>query len=292
MRTVRTVSELRGALAGARREERAIGLVPTMGALHEGHVSLIRRAREACDVVVVSLFVNPAQFGPTEDLAAYPRDETRDAELVAAGGADLLFAPALGEVYPEGFATQVQVSGLTEVLEGAVRGPEHFRGVTTVVAKLLNMVGPSVAFFGAKDAQQALVVRRMVRDLDFPVRIEVCPTVRDHDGLALSSRNAYLDPGQRRRAAALSHALAAAERRVAEGETDAAAIRRAAAGALTAFDVQPEYLELVDPDDLRPVSRLEGDTLVAVAARVGPARLIDNTVVRPARASANGRRRP
>ena len=211
MRTVRSVAELRSELRPARREERLIGLVPTMGALHEGHLSLVRHARATCDVVVVSLFVNPAQFNEASDLAAYPRDEERDAALAAETGADLLFAPAPGEVYPPGFATTVHVSGLTETLEGESRGVSHFDGVATVVTKLLNMVGPDVAFFGQKDAQQALVIRALVRDLDLPVRIEVCPTVREPDGLALSSRNVHLRGADRERALALRDALAAAE---------------------------------------------------------------------------------
>jgi pantoate--beta-alanine ligase len=289
MRTVRTVSQLRSAVSAERRTGRSIGLVPTMGALHEGHLSLIRRAHESCDVVVVSLFVNPTQFAPGEDLDAYPRDERRDAELAAAAGADLLFAPAVGEIYPDGFATAVEVAGLAEVLEGASRGPEHFRGVTTVVAKLFNLVGPEVAFFGRKDAQQALVIARMARDLDFPVRIEVCPTVREADGLALSSRNAYLRPAERRRAVALHRALVAAERSVARGERDAVAVARAARSAMQPYDVEPEYLELVSPDTLSPVATIDGETLLAVAAQVGAARLIDNTIVRPGRAPDNGR---
>ena len=289
MRTVRAVAELRSAMSAERKAERSIGLVPTMGALHEGHLSLIRRARESCDVVVVSLFVNPTQFAPGEDLDAYPRDERHDAELAAAAGADLLFAPAVGEIYPDGFSTAVEVGGLTEVLEGAHRGPEHFRGVITVVAKLFNLVGPDVAFFGRKDAQQALVVARMARDLDFPVRIEVCPTVREPDGLALSSRNAYLRPPERRRAVALHRALVAAERSVAEGERDAHAVARAARDAMEPYGVEPEYLELVSPDTLSPVATIDGETLLAVAARVGAARLIDNTTVRPGRAPDNGR---
>ena len=200
MRTVRTKAELREALEPARREGGTIGLVPTMGSLHEGHLSLLRAARERCDVVVMSLFVNPAQFGPGEDLDSYPRDEARDAELAERAGVDLVYAPPVEEVYPEGFATAVEVDGgLTEVLDGEPdrRGPGHFRGVTTVVAKLLNSVGPDVAFFGQKDAQQAIVIRRMVRDLDFPVEIDVLPTVREPDGLAMSSRNAYLSREER-----------------------------------------------------------------------------------------------
>jgi pantoate--beta-alanine ligase len=290
MRTVRTVSRLRSALSGERAAGHSIGLVPTMGALHDGHLSLIRRARVECDVVVVSLFVNPTQFAPGEDRDAYPRDERRDAELAARAGTDVLFVPAAAEIYPDGFATTVQVTGLTEVLEGASRGPEHFRGVTTVVAKLFNLVAPDVAFFGRKDAQQAVVVARMARDLGFPVRIEVCPTVREPDGLALSSRNAYLRPPERRRAVALHQALVAAERSVAEGERDPDAVVSAARAAMEPYDVEPEYLALVSPDTLSPVSTIDGEALLAVAARVGAARLIDNTIVRPGRAPSNGRK--
>jgi pantoate--beta-alanine ligase len=280
MRTVRTVAELREALRPARRAERVIGLVPTMGALHEGHLSLIRHARATCDEVVVSLFVNPSQFNDAGDLAAYPRDEARDAAAAADAGADVLFAPAESEVYPPGYATTVRVGGLTESLEGVERGIGHFDAVTTVVTKLLNMVGPDVAFFGQKDAQQAIVVRKLVRDLDLPVRIEVRPTVREHDGLALSSRNVHLRGDDRERALALHDALRAAEASLDAGERDAAALRAAALEAMHARGVEPEYLELVRPDDLQPVTRVEGDALLAVAARVGGTRLIDNTILR------------
>jgi pantoate--beta-alanine ligase len=281
MRTVRTVAELREALAPQRRAGRTIGLVPTMGFLHEGHLSLLSSARADTDVVVMSLFVNPTQFGPAEDLDAYPRDEARDSELAEAEGVDVLFAPPLAEVYPPGFATTVAVTGLTDVLDGAPesRGPEHFAGVTTVVTKLLNMVGPDVAYFGQKDAQQALVIRQLVRDLDIPVRIEVCPTVRDADGLALSSRNAYLSPAERERALGLSRALRAAEAEVAAGHLDANAVLGAARTELDAHGIEPEYLELRSATDLSPAERVNGSTLLAVAARVGRARLIDNTIL-------------
>jgi pantoate--beta-alanine ligase len=281
VRTVRIVEELREALAPERRAGRSIGLVPTMGAFHGGHLSLIRRAREQTDVVVVSLFVNPAQFGPREDLAAYPRDERRDAELAEAEGVDILFAPAAEEVYPDGFATTVTVGGLTAILEGAPehRGPEHFAGVTTVVTKLLNMTAPDVAYFGQKDAQQALVIRRLVRDLDMPVHIEVCPTIRDGDGLALSSRNGYLSAAERRRALGLSRALRAAEAAVQSGRIDSRAVLEAARGELDAHGIEPEYLELRSATDLSPVERVNGSTLLAVAAQVGRARLIDNTIL-------------
>jgi pantoate--beta-alanine ligase len=275
---VRAKRELRAALAAARREGRLIGLVPTMGCLHEGHLSLLRAARAGCDVVVMSLFVNPTQFGPGEDLDRYPRDEERDAALAAESGVDLVYAPPVEEVYPQGFATAVEVSGLTEVLDGdpARRGSGHFRGVTTVVAKLFNAVQPDVAYFGRKDAQQLAAIRRMVRDLDVPVRIEGLPTVREPDGLAMSSRNAYLSTAERERATALSRALREVER-VARADSLAAGL---AAGrrVLAEAGIEPEYLEARDPKSLQPVADLsEGPALVAVAAKVGPARLIDNT---------------
>ncbi|HWH92641.1 MAG TPA: pantoate--beta-alanine ligase [Baekduia sp.] len=289
MRTIRTVAELRAALAEPRRSGRTIALVPTMGYLHDGHLSLVRAARDEADLVVVSLFVNPAQFDDSSDLAAYPRDEQRDAALAQEAGAALLFAPPVEEIYPPGFTTQVRVAGpLTETLEGAHRGAEHFHGVTTVVTKLLNMVGPDVAFFGQKDAQQALVIRRLAADLDLPTRIEVVPIVREPDGLALSSRNVRLDPVDRERARALSAALRAAEAAVAQGTRDAQALGDAALAAMTPFDVEPEYLALVDPEDLRPVGSVDQETLLAVAAHVGPVRLIDNTILDP-RNTENGR---
>ena len=287
MRTLRTIAELRAALKEPRRNGRSIGLVPTMGYLHDGHLSLIRAARELTDEVVVSLFVNPAQFNEASDLDAYPRDEQRDAALAAEAGADLLFAPPTDEVYPPGFATQVRVGGpLTETLEGVHRGPEHFHGVTTVVTTLFNMVSPDVAFFGQKDAQQALVVRQLVRDLDMPVRIEVLPIVREQDGLALSSRNVRLDGDDRRRALALSHALEAARQAIAQGTRDARQIDAAARAAMHDFDVEPEYLALVDPESLAPVGTIDREVLLAVAARVGEVRLIDNTMLNP---NGNGR---
>ncbi|MDO8210939.1 pantoate--beta-alanine ligase [Conexibacter sp. CPCC 206217] len=279
MRIVRTVEELRALLKPERLAERTIGLVPTMGAFHAGHRSLMERAVVANDVAVVSLFVNPTQFGPSEDLGAYPRDEARDAEIAAAAGVDLLFAPPVEEVYPDGFATTVRVGGVSEPLEGAHR-PGHFDGVATVVAKLLNMVGPDVAYFGQKDAQQALVIRRLVRDLNIPARIEICPIVRERDGLAMSSRNVYLGAEDRARAVALRRALTAAEQAVAAGERDAAAVSAIARTALAQHAVEPEYVALVGADTLAPIERIDGeDVLLAVAARVGPARLIDNVIL-------------
>jgi pantoate--beta-alanine ligase len=283
VKLLRAKEELRSALAPARREGSSIGLVPTMGYLHGGHLSLLRAARAECDVVVMSLFVNPTQFGPGEDLDRYPRDEERDLRLAAEAGADLVYAPPVEAVYPAGFATGVEVEGtLTEVLDGdpARRGPGHFRGVTTVVAKLFNSVQPDVAYFGQKDAQQAAVIRRMVRDLDFPLRIEVLPTVREPDGLAMSSRNAYLDGEARERATALSRALRTA-RATAPAEGLAAALA-AARAELRAAGVEPEYLEARDAEDLTPVTELsERPVLIAVAAKVGGARLIDNLLIHP-----------
>jgi pantoate--beta-alanine ligase len=288
MRTVRTVADLRAALADV---PRPVGLVPTMGALHKGHLSLLRTAREESKTLVMSLFVNPAQFDEQGDLASYPRDEARDAELAAREGVDVLFAPAVEAVYPTGFSTRVEVTGpLAEELEGdpAQRGPGHFAGVATVVVKLLNMVGPDTAYFGQKDAQQALVIRRVIRDLDLPVRVEVIPTVRDADGLALSSRNARLDPAERERALALPRALEAARQAVAAGHRDRTAVLAAARAELDSAAVTPDYLELRSAHDLSPAERVNGATLLAVAARVGPARLIDNTILGEEDAEGHG----
>jgi len=281
MNVIRTVAELRAALLGPRRAGRTIGLVPTMGAFHEGHLSLMRRARRDCDVVVVSLFVNPSQFNDPADLERYPRDHERDEALAAELGVDYLFAPAVDDVYPPGFAVTVSVAGITETLEGAHRGRAHFDGVTTVVTKLFNMVGPDVAYFGQKDAQQALVIRRLVRDLDMPVRIEVCPTVREADGLALSSRNAHLSPADRGRATVLHRALAAVQDAVAAGEHDPAVLRTRAVEELRAVAIEPDYFELVSIETFLPVSRIDGAVLAVLAADVGGTRLIDNQLIQP-----------
>jgi pantoate--beta-alanine ligase len=280
VRTIRTVAEMRAHVGRARGTGRSVGLVPTMGAFHGGHHSLIRAAREQCDEVVVSLFVNPAQFDEPGDLAAYPRSEARDAAEAAELGADVLYAPPVEEVYPDGYATTVRVEGISDVLEGAVRGPGHFAGVCTVVTKLFNIVAPDVAYFGQKDAQQVAVLRRMVRDLDLPVELVVLPTVRERDGLAMSSRNARLTPDERRRAVSLSRALRAAETAIAAGERDPAAVAGAARAAMDG--VEPEYVALVDPESFQPVPVADGRVLVALAARVGATRLIDNTIVQPA----------
>ena len=286
MRTLRTVGEVRAHVARARAEERTIGLVPTMGAFHEGHLSLIRAARAECDEVVVSLFVNPTQFEAPDDLAAYPRNEEDDAARAAELGVDVLFAP--GALYAERHSTTVSVDGLTRSLEGEHRGAAHFDGVCTVVTKLFNIVAPDVAYFGQKDAQQVAVVRRMVRDLDVPVRIEVLPTVREPDGLAMSSRNVRLSADDRPRALALREALTAVELAVRAGERDAERARAAGLEAMHTRGVEPEYLALVDPEDLSPLARIgdDGRTLVAVAARVGSTRLIDNVLIDPPQAGS------
>ncbi|GAB6856123.1 pantoate--beta-alanine ligase [Microbacterium xylanilyticum] len=280
MRIIRTIAELREAVRAARQDGRSVGLVPTMGAFHEGHLSLMREARAHNDLVVVSLFVNPTQFGPNEDLSRYPRDEARDAELAEGEDADILFAPEPAEIYPDGFATTIHISGITDVLDGASRGAHHFDGVATVVAKLFGIVAPDAAYFGQKDAQQVLVVRRLVRDLNLDVEIVACPIVREPDGLAMSSRNVYLGPAARQQATALNRALEAAAEAVEQGERDGAAIEDAARRILDDAGIVPEYLELRTADDLQPVTRLDGAALLAVAAHVGAARLIDNRLLR------------
>ncbi len=286
-RITRTIADLRMLVDEARRHGRTVGLVPTMGALHEGHLALIARARAEHDLVVVSVFVNPAQFNDAGDLAAYPRGEARDAELAFAAGADVLFAPSLPEVYPDGFATTVAVGGpLTHTLEGAHRGSGHFDGVTTVVTKLLTIVAPDAAYFGQKDAQQVAVVRRMAADLDLRARIVTCPTVRDPDGLALSSRNARLTASGRERALSLSRALRQVAAAIGAGELrDGAAITEAGLAALRAGGAEPEYFTAVDPATLEPARAVTGELLLVTAARVDDVRLIDNLTAGPAGSS-------
>ncbi len=284
MRTLRTVAELRAALAPMRRAGQKIGLVPTMGALHDGHLALMRSAREQCDLVVVTLFVNPAQFDERGDLERYPRRERDDAGLAAEAGADLLFAPSVDEVYPAGFATAVEVLGLTDRLEGASRGASHFRGVTTVVTKLLCMTSPDVLYLGQKDAQQVVVIRRLVADLNLPVEIEAVATARESDGVARSSRNVLLTPAARAQARGLYAALSTAERLAGTGERGAERLLSAARAALEPYELRLDYLELVDTDTLEPVAQLDRPALLAVAARVdGPptVRLIDNVTLAP-----------
>jgi pantoate--beta-alanine ligase len=272
---------MRSHVAGARARGRSVALVPTMGAFHAGHESLMRAAREAAGEVVVSLFVNPRQFDEAADLAGYPRSEAADAATAAAAGVDVLYAPPVEAVYPDGFATTVAVAGLGDVLEGARRGAAHFAGVCTVVTKLLNVVTPDVAFFGQKDAQQVAVLRRMVRDLDLPVRLEVLPTIREADGLAMSSRNRRLSAAERGLALGLPRGLDAAARAVASGERDAGALAAAVTAVMRDHGLDPEYVAVVDPDTLEPRGRLDGPALVAVAARAGATRLIDNVVLEP-----------
>ena len=279
MRTLHTVAELRSALAQPRREGRRVGLVPTMGAFHDGHRSLMRRARDECGLVVVSLFVNPAQFNEQSDLDTYPRDERRDAMIAVEENVDLLFAPTAAEMYPRGFATTVHVGGVASGLEGTQRGPGHFDGVATIVTKLLTIVAPDVAYFGQKDAQQVSVVRQLVSDLNLPPEIVACPTVREADGLAMSSRNALLDASERQRALALYRALNAAQELVSGGERRAATVLAAAAAELEQASLNPDYLALVDPSTFAAVSSVDGPTLALVAARVGSVRLIDNQLL-------------
>lgn len=278
MRLVKTVAEIRASLRNARP---LVGLVPTMGYLHDGHLSLIARCREECRTVVVSVFVNPTQFGPTEDFARYPRDPPRDLQLCEAAGVDFVFAPLASEIYPEGYATSVQVEGLQDRWEGATR-PGHFRGVATVVAKLFRIVRPERAYFGEKDYQQLQVVRRMADDLQLDVTIVGCPTVRDADGLALSSRNAYLDEDARGRAAVLWAALVAAQQKLAEGERGGAALcgaMRDAANAVPGVDL--DYAAVVDPLTLEPIEIVGKEARAIIAARVAGVRLIDNAPLVP-----------
>jgi len=274
-----TVEETRQAVAAARRRGLSVGLVLTMGALHEGHASLIRAARRQTGFVVVSIFVNPTQFGPHEDLTRYPRPLQQDLEVCGREGVDLVFHPEPATVYPPGFCTYVEVTGLQDVMEGAFRAG-HFRGVATVVLKLFNIVQPDVAFFGQKDGQQVRIVRQMVADLDVPVEVRVCPTVRAADGLALSSRNAYLDPEQRRGATALHAALELGRSLIEGGERDPERVRGAMAARIGAAPgAVLDYAEVVAADSLRRPDRLRGRVMLAVAVRFGSTRLIDNVLV-------------
>ncbi len=278
-----TIADTRRAVAAARGRGLSIGLVPTMGALHDGHASLIRLARQECGFVAVSIFVNPTQFGPNEDYSRYPRTLPEDQVICEREGADLIFAPDAAEMYPPGFRTFVEVQQLGDHLCGASR-PGHFRGVATVVLKLLNIVQPDRAYFGQKDGQQARIIRQVARDLDVPTEVRIGPTVREPDGLALSSRNRYLAPAERRHAVVLSEALRDVRRRVEAGERDAVALRRLLADRIRATPgAQLDYAEVVDADTLQPVERLERPALAAVAVKFGATRLIDNTELPVAR---------
>lgn len=285
MLVCRTTAELREHLTALRSRGDApngIGFVPTMGALHDGHLSLVAASRKAHSVTVLSIFVNPKQFDDGNDFAQYPRTEEQDHELARAAGVDVVFAPEPGDMYPEGFGTTVSVdSRLTSVLEGAVRGPEHFDGVTTVVCKLLLAVQPDAAYFGDKDFQQLLVVKRMVTDLGIPVRVVGCPTMREPDGLARSSRNVRLKSDERERAVAIPQALALTAAAVQNGVTDIEALREGAVEQLRQAGLEHEYLAFVHPDTLEPVTSITGPTICAVAVPVGDVRLIDNELLVP-----------
>ena len=274
-----SIPDLKGWVRSRRREGRRIGLVPTMGFLHEGHLALVDEAKRRTDVVLMTIFVNPLQFGPTEDLSRYPRDLARDRRLASSRGVDAIFVPSEAVMYPPGSEIRVIPGRSADRWEGAAR-PGHFAGVLTVVAKLFHLVEPDVACFGRKDVQQAVLIRQMVRDLDWPLELAVVPTVREPDGLALSSRNAYLDPEQRKRAVALSGALQEAHVAWRGGERSAKAIEERARRYLDAYpDIQVEYLAVAEPEALEPVQEVQATTVVAVAARVGLTRLIDNIVL-------------
>lgn len=280
MQIIRTVAELREALAPLR--ERGVGFVPTMGALHEGHLSLVHQARKDHETVVMSIFVNPTQFDNADDLAKYTRDEQRDVDLAGAAGVDVVFAPSIEEMYPAGFGTTVRVTGtISESFEGAARGPVHFEGMATIVTKLLLAVLPTTVYFGAKDAQQVVIARRLIADLLLPVELSVVPTSRDADGLARSSRNVRLSPEERATALAIPAALNAAEALFRSGETRAQALHDAALRELTAAGLAPDYLAFVDPDTLEDVTTASAPTLVLVAVKVGETRLLDNVLLQP-----------
>lgn len=279
MRICHTIAEIREFVRQARAKGQSIGFVPTMGYLHEGHLELMRRAKDQCGTVIVSIFVNPAQFGPGEDLESYPRDLERDAGMAEAVGVDAIFNPGAEEIYPPGYCTYVDVERITERLCGASR-PGHFRGVATVVVKLFNIVKPDYAFFGQKDAQQVLVIKRMAADLNMEVEVVTVPTVREQDGLAMSSRNVYLDPGQRRAALSLSRSLNRAAEEVRAGERDAAKIRQLV---IEMIEAEPlayiDYVEIYSHPELDPVEVITGPALLALAVKMGRARLIDNIIL-------------
>ena len=279
MQVLSTVREMRAASLAVRKGAQSLGLVPTMGALHDGHIALVRAARAQCDVVAVSIFVNPKQFGPNEDFSKYPRTFERDCALLEAEGVALVFAPQPEEMYPTGASTFVEVEGVGDRLDGASR-PGHFRGVTTVVAKLFHIVGPDKAFFGQKDAAQVAVLRSMVRDLNFDLELIVCPTVREPDGLALSSRNRYLSSEERARALVLSTALNVISKTYRAGQKSVAPLLEAGRSVLaTEPEVRIDYLEIVSANTLQPLTEAAAGALVAIAAYIGNTRLIDNTIL-------------
>jgi pantoate--beta-alanine ligase len=280
MITVTTVGEMKSLVRRWKMDKKRIGLVPTMGYLHEGHLSLVRESKKRTGVTVVSIFVNPAQFGPGEDFKKYPRDLVKDSAFLASGGVDCLFYPDATDIYPSGFRTYIEVHGLQDRLCGKSR-PGHFRGVATVVLKLFNIVSPDLAFFGAKDAQQVLIIKRMAADLDLDVEVVTCPIVREPEGLALSSRNTYLSPDERRAALVLSRSLWQAESAIRTGERDT---EKVIAGIRSMIEAEPlariDYVEAVDPANLEPVVEIRGDVLIALAVFIGTTRLIDNIRVR------------
>jgi pantoate--beta-alanine ligase len=280
MKIIKTIPEMKAAVGEHKSAGRTIGLVPTMGFLHEGHLSLVRAARKKADVTVVSIFVNPTQFGPKEDLKTYPRDLNRDSAMLEKEGVDYVFCPEAGEIYAHGYKTYVEVRDLQEKLCGRSR-PEHFRGVCTVVLKLFQIVGPDIAFFGQKDAQQAIILRKMVRDLNLDVQVEVMPIVREADGLAMSSRNTYLSPEERAAALVLAKSLEAAKSQIDHGERRAGVILD---GMKAMIGQEPlariDYVEAVDMENLDPVKEIVKGTLIALAVFIGPTRLIDNMIIR------------
>ena len=279
MEIVNNIDSIRQKLACSRRQGKSIGLVPTMGFLHEGHLSLVRRAAKENDIVVVSIFVNPTQFGPQEDFESYPRDLERDALLAEEAGANFIFYPTVGEMYPQKYETFVEVTELTKELCGRSR-PGHFRGVTAVVTKLFNIILPDKAYFGQKDAQQAIVIQQMVRDLNQNVEICVCPIIREKDGLAMSSRNTYLTPEEREQSTVLSASLEMAQQMVENGERDAARIRKAIEELILSKDkTRIDYVEIVSAHNLKPIQVLFGKCLIALAVKFGATRLIDNIMV-------------
>lgn len=281
MKKVNRINELKLVLSSYRSQSKKIGLVPTMGSLHEGHLSLIRKAKSNCDVVVVSIFVNPTQFAPSEDFTRYPRDIERDSRLAGSAGCDLLFTPSVEEIYPKGFSSFIDVEGLSSVLEGKFR-PTHYRGVSTIVNKLFNIVQPEIAYFGQKDAQQCIVITKMIKDLNMPVHIEIIPTVREADGLAMSSRNVYLTKDERVRAAVLFQALKFAEEKIKNGERNVNRILDEMTTMIHSKNpTQIDYITAVDSESLQPKQLLEkGETvLFLLAVRFGTTRLIDNSIV-------------
>ena len=284
---VTTVSELRQVLADVRRQGKRIGLVPTMGALHEGHLSLVRASQGECDFTVVSVFVNPSQFGPGEDFEKYPRTLNADLDALTTCGVELAFSPSPDEVYRPDHATWVEIAGVAEPLEGVCR-PGHFRGVATIVLKLFNMVAADAAYFGQKDYQQVAVIRQMVRDLNVPIEVCVCPIVREADGLAMSSRNQYLSRAARQRALVLWKSLQAASTLVAGGESNASVVKQRMQEVIaTADDAQIDYIALADPDTLEPVEEITATTVAALAVKIENTRLIDNCLLRPGKGMAD-----